>query len=217
MLSASLISRRRRAGAERGAGDRRGRGELLKAIDRLSAKLRERIGESLATIRANPALDQVTTASLPALRKYSRGAPARGSGPVRRRRFRCCEEAVALDTGFAMACRKLAVTLGNTGGRTPRQIAAATRAFPHRDRLPELERDLAVGVLSRLRQDYEPAKVIAAYRSALAIDPDNLVSLNNLAVQFAHAAAVGEAESRHSRREDRPRGFCSITISISLR
>src|SRR5262249_32929152 len=34
--------------------------ELLKAIDRLSGKLRERIGESLVTIRSNPPLDEVT-------------------------------------------------------------------------------------------------------------------------------------------------------------
>jgi serine/threonine-protein kinase len=44
---------------------------LLAAIDRLSSKLRERIGESLVTIRAEPRLEQVTTGSLPALRKYS--------------------------------------------------------------------------------------------------------------------------------------------------
>ncbi len=66
-----------------------GSGELLKAIDRLSGKLRERIGESLTTIRANPALDQVTTASLPALRKYTEAL--RLEEPTApKRRFRCC-------------------------------------------------------------------------------------------------------------------------------
>ena len=41
------------------------------AIDKLSRKLRERIGESLVAIRANDPLERVTTGSLEALRKYS--------------------------------------------------------------------------------------------------------------------------------------------------
>src|SRR5207302_730110 len=44
---------------------------ILRAIDRLSKRLRERIGESLKTIRANQPLDRVTTPSLAALKKYS--------------------------------------------------------------------------------------------------------------------------------------------------
>lgn len=39
------------------------------AVDRLSAQLRERIGESLRSIRADPPLEEVTTGSLEALRK----------------------------------------------------------------------------------------------------------------------------------------------------
>jgi TolB-like protein len=45
--------------------------EIIGAIDKLSKKLRERIGESLKSIRANDPLDHVTTPSLEALRKYS--------------------------------------------------------------------------------------------------------------------------------------------------
>lgn len=44
---------------------------LLPAIDKLSKKLRGKIGESLRAIRANDRLEQVTTPSLEALRKYS--------------------------------------------------------------------------------------------------------------------------------------------------
>src|SRR5207253_4711079 len=39
---------------------------LIGAVDRLSRKLRERIGESLKSIRAAPPLEQVTTASIKA-------------------------------------------------------------------------------------------------------------------------------------------------------
>jgi TolB-like protein len=45
--------------------------ELIVALDRLSAGLRDRIGEPLKAIRASPSLDQVTTPSLAALRQYS--------------------------------------------------------------------------------------------------------------------------------------------------
>ncbi|HSR91975.1 MAG TPA: serine/threonine-protein kinase, partial [Gemmatimonadales bacterium] len=51
-------------------------GEILKAIDRLSGRLRERIGESLKSIRGNEPLGKVTTASLEALRLYTEGAKA---------------------------------------------------------------------------------------------------------------------------------------------
>jgi tetratricopeptide (TPR) repeat protein len=168
-------------------------GELLGAIDRLSKKLRERVGESLVSIRENRPLEQVTTGSLAALRKYTEALrleendESEAAIPLLR-------EAVALDTGFAMAYRKLAVILGNLGGYDAAQIAAATRAFSHRDRLPELEGDLTAGYYYQFAE-YHPEKAIAAYRAALAVDPDNLVALNNLAVTLQGSRAWPEAES----------------------
>ncbi|MEE8176278.1 MAG: hypothetical protein V3T97_06670, partial [Gemmatimonadota bacterium] len=50
--------------------------QIIPAIDELSKRLRERIGESLVSIRANPPLEQVTTANLEALRKYSQAVEA---------------------------------------------------------------------------------------------------------------------------------------------
>ena len=44
-------------------------GAIIDAVDRLSRRLRERIGESLKTIRSSEPLEQVTTTSLEALRK----------------------------------------------------------------------------------------------------------------------------------------------------
>jgi eukaryotic-like serine/threonine-protein kinase len=168
-------------------------GDLLKAIDRLSGKLRERIGESLTTIRANPALDQVTTASLPALRKYTEALRLEDADRTEDA-IPLLQDAVALDSGFAMAWRKLAVMLVNTGGASSLSSAAATRAFQHRDRLPELERDLAVGYYYYYVED-DPAKVIAAYRSALTLNPDDLPALNNLAVAYSDQHSWADAES----------------------
>jgi len=44
---------------------------IVAALDKLSGRVRERIGESLKTIRGGQPLDQVTTGSLEALRLYS--------------------------------------------------------------------------------------------------------------------------------------------------
>jgi tetratricopeptide (TPR) repeat protein len=177
---------------------------LLPAIDRLSKKLRERIGESLVSIRANGKLENVTTASLEALRKYTEALRLEEDDRSDEA-IPLLEEAVALDSGFAMAWRKLAVVLGNSQAYTSRQVAAATAAYRHRDRLPSLERDLAAGYYHAY-VEYDPSRVVAAYRSALATDPDNLVSLNNLAVQYADQRRYAEAESLASRAARLGRG-----------
>jgi len=171
---------------------------LLKAIDRLSAKLRERIGESLVSIRANPPLEKVTTSSLAALRKYTEGTRLidlnrpEDAIPL-------LEEAVALDTGFAMAYRKLAVAIGNSSSSpsaaaSSREVAAATKAFSLHDRLPEVERELAAGYYYGVVEG-DPTKEAAAYRSLLAFDPDNDIALNNLALLMVDEGHYAEAES----------------------
>jgi tetratricopeptide (TPR) repeat protein len=166
--------------------------DLLGAIDKLSKKLRERVGESLVSIRQNPSLDLVTTASLVALRKYSQALRLDEEGRTEDA-IPLLQEAVALDTGFAMAYRKLGVLLTNTGN-TSAGAAAATRAFAHRDRLPELEANLATAYYY-YHVDYDRPKVIAAYRAALSIDPDNTASLNNLSIALQDARQFAEAES----------------------
>jgi len=179
-------------------------GQLLSAIDGLSKKLRERVGESLVSIRENPPLEQVTTGSLPALRKYSE-AFRLDEDDKPEAAIPLLQEAVALDTGFAMAYRKLAVILGNVGGNEAGQVAAATRAYSHRDRLPELEADLTTAYYHQF-VDYDPAKTIAAYRAALSINPDNTVALNNLSVALQHGRQWVEAESLAVRATHLGRG-----------
>jgi len=168
-------------------------GAIIAAVDRLSRKLRERIGESLKTIRASDPLEQVTTGSLEALRKYSQGVRASDAGDMARA-APLLEQAIALDTTFAMAYRKLAVVLSNSGGAQSRIGVAATQAFRHRDRLTPFERDLAEAYYYS-RVDYDPAKTEAAYRAALDHQPENGVALNNLSLLFNSARRFAEAES----------------------
>src|SRR6266850_1236630 len=166
---------------------------LIEAVDKLSRSLRERIGESLRTIREGAALAQVTTGSLDALRKYSQALHVEDTGDDEGA-LQLLEEATALDSGFAMAYRKMAVLIGNTAGSRDRIVAAMTRAFAHRDRLPELERELTTAYYYS-DVDYDPAKIVAAYRAALELDPNNDIALNNLALELKIQGQVSAAES----------------------
>ncbi len=168
-------------------------GHLIEALDKLSGQLRERIGESFTTIRAAAPLDRVTTGSLEALRKYSQAARLFDQGDLDAAAS-LLREATALDTQFAMAYRKLAVVLSNANASTEQIVAAATRAFTYRDRLPELERSLTAAYYYD-KADWDPAKLVAAYRAALAVDPDNETALNNLAIELVREHQVAAAES----------------------
>ena len=169
---------------------------LIGAVDRLSRKLRERIGESLKSIRAAPPLEQVTTASLDALRRYSDGARAEQEGDWERAAA-SYRDATALDTGFATASWRLAVMLYDSRASDSAFAAAMTAAFRHRDRLPEIERYLATG---RYYEYYERAddgwhKAISAYRSVLERDPDNIIALNDLSRVLYEGRRYQEAET----------------------
>jgi tetratricopeptide (TPR) repeat protein/tRNA A-37 threonylcarbamoyl transferase component Bud32 len=153
---------------------------IIAAVDRLSGKLRERIGESLRTIRRNEPLAQVTTGSLRALRLYSQALRAENEADFTRATT-LLEEAVATDTAFAMAYRKLGVILNNTGEQPARRVEVMTKAFEHRDRLSERERYRAEGMY-RLSVTQEWEQAITAYRTLLDAYPDDVYALTNLGV-----------------------------------
>jgi tetratricopeptide (TPR) repeat protein/tRNA A-37 threonylcarbamoyl transferase component Bud32 len=166
---------------------------IVAAIDRLSGKVRERIGESLRTIRGGEPLEQVTTGSLQALRLYSEANRLNDQGEPGRA-IPLLEQAIALDSGFAMAWRKLAVALANTQASLDQQVAATTRAYQHRDRLTELERELTTAYYYDA-VDARPEQEEAAYRRILEIDPANYIALNNLSLALNRLGQYAEAES----------------------
>ncbi|UCC82683.1 MAG: tetratricopeptide repeat protein [Gemmatimonadota bacterium] len=171
--------------------------EIIDAIDRLSSSLRERIGESLKTIRASEPLDRVSTTSLEALRKYSQAVRVIEQGD-NERGIALLEEAVALDTAFAMAYRKLGVTLRNIGQDPGRGREALTQAFEHRDRLTERERYLTEGSYYwGVAGDNDAART--AYESLLDIYPDDPWAMNNLAIIYNEARDFRRAEQLYTR------------------
>jgi pentatricopeptide repeat protein len=170
---------------------------IIPALDRLSTGLRERIGESFRSIRRSEPLERVSTASLEALRLYSRGQEAENVGDFDRA-IQLLEQAVALDTGFAMAYRTLSVVLANTRASESRLLEAATHAFDVRQRLPPVERYLAEAWYHDEVQN-DRAQTIAAYRSVLDLDPEHATALNNLAVALGDMRRWAEAEELYKR------------------
>ena len=170
---------------------------IVDAIDELSAKLRERIGESLRTIRRSPALSRVTTSSLPALRRYTRALEAADQGDVDKA-MDLLEEAVELDTAFAMAYRKLGMMMSNRSLSRARTIDVLTKAYEHRERLTEREGYLAAAAYhDNVAGDSERA--IQAYESMLDMDPDDSWALNNLGVRHGERREHAQAAQAYAR------------------
>jgi eukaryotic-like serine/threonine-protein kinase len=155
---------------------------VIPAIDRLSQDIRERVGESLRSIRSGPPLWQVTTSSLEALRKYSQAEQVLSRGDEMGG-LALLREATALDSAFAMAYRKEAVVLRNLGIDRIREIEAVEQAHRHRSRLPEKERYLAEAAYHNSITGDKNA-IIRAYEAVLRIDPLDPAALNNLANEY---------------------------------
>jgi serine/threonine protein kinase/tetratricopeptide (TPR) repeat protein len=169
--------------------------QLIAAIDRASKAIRYRIGESLRDLRKTPALEQVTTRSLPALRKYTEGYRLFLAGE-RTRALPLYQQAVALDTGFAMAYFTIASTYGALA-EPGRAWAAARHALANQARLPFLERRLLVAAHAYGSGDYETS--VAEYHRLLERYPENVAFVNNLALAYRDWRRFATAESLYRR------------------
>lgn len=167
--------------------------DILSAIDGLSKKLRERIGESFKSIRAAPPLESVTTASLEALQKYSQALRVVYTLGEIDRGIVLLEEAIALDTMFAAAYSELATALSNRREERARAVEAFTKAFEYRDRLTERERYIMMGNYY-LDVTGERDKAIAAYQTVLETYPTDSEALNNLGVLYFQLRDFARAE-----------------------
>ena len=167
--------------------------QLIGAVDKLSKALREKVGESLGRIRGGDPLEQVTTSSLEALRLYTEAVRDHAAGRSEEA-VKLLRQAVAVDSTFAMAWRKLAVVVPQAViGGDPEGMDAARRAYQFRDRLPPVERGLTEAYYYSIvtgDQDKEEA----AYRAVLAENPDEPAALNNLGLLLTSQGRTAEAE-----------------------
>ena len=170
--------------------------ELLDAIDALSARLRERIGEPLRSLASTPSLQQVTTSNLAALRRYSEAGQLPEAEYTQR--IRLLEEAIALDSTFAFAWRGLAIAYENHDYAPSRALAASTRAFELRDGLTAAER-AHVEAFYYYQVRREPRRAIAALEAAVARDSADFRAIANLGLYNRRAGNLDAALEWYER------------------
>jgi len=168
--------------------------QLIDASDEVTRKLLSKAGESLRRVQANPPLAQATTASIEALRKYSEGSRLNDMendpvGAIAKLR-----EAVAIDSNFAEAWRKLTVAIRNSGLPRAQGDSAVARAFALRDRLGDVERRRIEAYYWSTVPGRDRARVIAAYQ-ALLDGGDSTLVINNLANEYRSRREYAKAET----------------------
>ena len=183
-----------------------GEDDLIAALGKLSRAVRERAGESLRNIQKSNELERVSTPSLAALRKYVDAITSADAQGDAQRALSLLQEAVTIDSGFAMAWRRMAAVL-NTENDRPRQLAAIEAAYRHRDRLTEMERLLTEGFYYSNGPKPDVDKAIAAYSAALQLDTLSTAALNNGAIQYRRKGDDAKAEEWYKRAVRLPRPF----------
>jgi len=113
--------------------------QVLKSLGPAASRLREKLGESLATLKSFDApIENVTTSSLDAFRQYSLGTIAHSRGDYDHA-IPFYQAAIQKDPNFAIAHARLAFCFNNT-----RQLEAgrseSIKAYELRDRVSERER-----------------------------------------------------------------------------
>ncbi len=172
--------------------------ELIPTVGQLTRDLRGKIGESLKAVQNSPPLEAVTTASLDALRKYAEGERAFNVSNYPKA-VEALKQAVAIDTTFAMAWRKLAVAYSNTGMSPALIDSALTRAYRFRDHLTDKERYATIGTYFDVGPGHDRAKAIQAYRQAVALG-DYTASAHNLGNALVTRREFAAAESAYTSR-----------------
>jgi tetratricopeptide (TPR) repeat protein len=165
-------------------GSADGPADLLSTVDKLTRKLRGQMGESLKEVQRAVPLERATTSSLAALKKYTEGVKASDVDADYESAIRALREAVALDSTFALAWRKLSVAL-NFGMYAPASIdSALEQAVRYADRLPDREKYLVLGYYYQIGRHADMNKALAAYERAYAADSGNVTVANNLMVIY---------------------------------
>jgi tetratricopeptide (TPR) repeat protein len=173
--------------------------ELVPALGLLSKDIRGKVGESLRNVHESTPLERVTTSSLPALKKYVEGMQYLDSRGDDEHGRELLMQAVALDSTFAMAWRRISASLNSEPGTQARSHDAISRAFRFRERLSDNERLLTEAGY----YDWGPApdreRAIAAYEGLIDRDSTFRGALNNVAILYWEKRDYPKSEDRFRR------------------
>jgi serine/threonine protein kinase/tetratricopeptide (TPR) repeat protein len=164
---------------------------VLKTLDKAASNLRQKMGESLASVTqfATP-LEQATTASLEALQAYTLGHEEHkklnddAAIPHLKR-------AVELDPNFAMAYATLGVAYANMG-RITDSNKALKQAHELRDRASEHEKlYIQAHYYDEVTEDYE--KTIQVYNDWKQTYPRDTIPFDNLSLVYGQIGQYDKA------------------------
>src|SRR5712692_3109227 len=155
--------------------------QVIKRLGEATTRLREKLGESLASIQKFDApIEQATTSSLEAFRAYSIGLEhhLKGSYPEAIPFFK---RAIELDNNFAIAYARLASAYANTAQRDL-ATEAAQKAFALRDRVSEREKFYITAyrytLVTREREKY--IETLELWKRTYPNDPIPHIQLSNV-------------------------------------
>jgi len=171
--------------------------DVLMALDDAVARLREQLGESLATVqRFNVPLARATTPSLAALEAYS-AALDEGRVIPRLEAIPHLRRALDLDSNFALAHALLATVYTNTGN-SALASESARKAFELRDRVSEHERHvIAFRYHSAAAQDWDASMAVA--RDWADAYPRDAFAFNSLGLTQMRLGHFDEAATNFRR------------------
>ena len=165
--------------------------KVLSALGTAASSLRQKLGESLASIKKfDVAIEQATTSSLEALKAYATGNQQRATGK-QLDAINSYKRAIELDPNFAMAYARLAVNFGNVGLLEQARVYAQ-KAFELRDRVSEREKLY----ISEKYYNYvtgEVDKALEVLRSWAQTYPNDFIPHNNLSVNYSYIGRYEEA------------------------
>ena len=171
-----------------------GKENVLKALGSVSTTLRERLGESLKTVKKlDTPIEQATTPSLEALQAYTLGRQALQARGDYTAAVPLLEHAIQLDPNFAMAYAMLGTSYHNLGEKNASR-EATRKAYELRGRVSEWERlyieshydNFVTGDLKKSQEVYETWAQIYPRES---VPTNNLGEIYSMLGQFDKALA----------------------------
>jgi len=155
--------------------------QVLKGMDRAATQIRQKLGESLTTVKqfATP-LEQATTSSLEALKAYSAGH-ANHSKLNDHDAIPFFKKAVEIDPNFAMAWAEMGVSEGNEG-MSQGSEQSLKKAFDLQERSSELERFYINGHYFNTIGDLD--KSVDTYEQWHKAYPRDSIPMNNLSLIY---------------------------------
>jgi tetratricopeptide (TPR) repeat protein/tRNA A-37 threonylcarbamoyl transferase component Bud32 len=169
--------------------------QVLATVGTATVTLRERLGESLASIqKLNTPIEQATTSSLEALKALAQGDALRAQGK-RQEALPMFKRAIELDPDFALAHARLGTTYQNFFELV---LAAQhrTRAFELRARASERERFYIDAAYYDVVHDRLKSR--ATYEQWIQTYPRDAVPHNNLGVLDSGDGRIPAAEEHYA-------------------